>query len=251
MKPIRKFLDAVEREGILFSVKRTVPYLYQANIRSHIPRKSNKTVKLNGVDVRSRRLLDSIVPWRVTHRDPENYESAIVEALSQHVNEGDTVCVVGGGWGVTSVIAARRAGSEGLVHTFEASKEYSKYSSETAEINGVGERVDVENAIVSNVKSHRGDELSERVIDPAELPECDVLQLDCEGAEIDLLDNMTIRPRVIIVESHGVFDSSSTEVEKKLREESYKIIDKKPAEGGANRNKCTTKDIRVLTGIKV
>jgi hypothetical protein len=251
MKRIEKFLDAVEREGILYSVKRIIPHLHQTNIRPHLPRKSDETQKLNGVDVRSGRLLDSIVPWRVTHPDPKNYESAIVEALNQHVNEGDTVCIVGGGWGVTSVIAARRVGSEGIIHTFEASDEYSKYISETTEINGVEGRVDVENAIVSNVKSHRGATLSERVIDPVELPECDVLQLDCEGAELDILDNMTICPRVIIVESHGIFDSSSSSVADVLRKKSYKIISEGPAEDGKNRKKCDRKDIMVLVGVKI
>lgn len=251
MKPIRKFLDAVKREGILFSLKRTIAYLYQTNIRPHLPRKSNETRKLNGVDVRSGRLLDSIVPWRVAHRDPENYESAIVEALSQHVKGGDTVCIVGGGWGVTSVIAARRTGGDGVVNTFEASKEYSKYISETAVANSVGDRVNVENAIVSNINSYRGNSLSEKVIDPAELSECDVLQLDCEGAEIDILDNMTIQPRVVIVESHGVFDSPSTEVATKLREKSYTIVSEEPAERGENREKCIKDDVKVLIGVRM
>jgi hypothetical protein len=38
-------------------------------------------------------------------------------------------------------------------------------------------------------------------VTPAELPECDVLELNCEGSEIGILRNMTIRPRAIAVET--------------------------------------------------
>ena len=40
------------------------------------------------------------------------------------------------------------------------------------------------------------------VIDPADLPACDVLEMDCEGSELGILKGMQIRPRVLIVELH-------------------------------------------------
>jgi hypothetical protein len=48
------------------------------------------------------------------------------------------------------------------------------------------------------------------VISPAELPECDILELDGEGAESLILRNMTIRPRVIAVETHGVYGAPTS-----------------------------------------
>jgi len=50
---------------------------------------------LNGVIVLSAKMFDSVVLWRVTQRNPENYESAIVEGLSQNTKTGDTDVTVG------------------------------------------------------------------------------------------------------------------------------------------------------------
>lgn len=35
------------------------------------------------------------------------------------------------------------------------------------------------------------------------MPDCDVLELDCEGAELGILNNINVRPRVITVEIHN------------------------------------------------
>jgi hypothetical protein len=40
------------------------------------------------------------------------------------------------------------------------------------------------------------------VLPPSELPPCNVLELDCEGAEVEILREMNIQPRVILVETH-------------------------------------------------
>lgn len=40
------------------------------------------------------------------------------------------------------------------------------------------------------------------VISASKLPKCDYLEIDAEGAELDILHNLTIRPQKIAVEAH-------------------------------------------------
>jgi hypothetical protein len=46
-------------------------------------------------------------------------------------------------------------------------------------------------------------------ISPASLSECDVLECDCNGMELDILRNMDIRPRVLIIEVEAPFYKES------------------------------------------
>jgi len=62
------------------------------------------------------------------------------------------------------------------------------------------------------------------IIPSNQLPDCDVLEMDCEGADTSILSNLNIRPRVIIVEihphKHGL---EPVTVPKRLREMRYEI----------------------------
>ena len=69
---------------------------------------------------------DRLVPASWLHNDMKDepgYEAALVAALNESVRPGDRVVVVGGGLGVTSVVAALRAGSSGNIQCFEGSKQ--------------------------------------------------------------------------------------------------------------------------------
>ena len=60
---------------------------------------------------------------------------------------------------------------------------------------------------------------------PEELPSCDVLELDCEGSEIDILRRMVITPRVIIVEIHPwLFKEPAEWVVENLITQGYEIV---------------------------
>ena len=78
----------------------------------------------------------------------------------------------------------------------------------------------VNHAIVGEAISVYGapEDLSPRVVTPADLPECDVLALDCEGAEIVILRNLKFRPRAIAVESHGIYGAPSKMVRELLEQ---------------------------------
>ena len=91
------------------------------------------------------------------------------------------------------------------------------------------------------------DQLSTLVVSPAELPECDILELDCEGAESLILRNMAIRPRVIAVETHGVYGAPTRVVKELLEKLDYAVEEWGIAEPRVSEE-CEANDIRILVG---
>ncbi|ELZ19147.1 hypothetical protein C477_09104 [Haloterrigena salina JCM 13891] len=235
--------NALRKGGLSYVIREAIPHLHKHYLRDHLPR--TKT-KLNGVIVKRNRIFDGLVPWEVNRPDPENYESAIVSRLKSGVTTGDTVVIVGGGWGVSTVVAAQAVGESGSVHTFEASPEYAEYTRETVRLNDVANRCTVTTAVVAKAVSTQGDAESEVVLSPAELPDCEVLELDCEGAEIEILQELQSQPRVIIVETHGVFGAPTEAVAEALESMSYEIVSTEIADRGL-AEMHEAQDVRVLT----
>jgi len=57
-------------------------------------------------------------------------------------------------------------------------------------------------AVVGDAVDTFGEPVDRRVR-PTELPDCDVLVLDCEGSEVEILQDLGPDPREIVVESHA------------------------------------------------
>jgi hypothetical protein len=87
------------------------------------------------------------------------------------------------------------------------------------------------------------------VLPPSQLPPCDVLQLDCEGAEVEILRELTIQPRLILVETHGLYGAPTDVVASLLENCGYIVSDRGVAEP-SQAALCAEKDVRVLLGIK-
>ena len=193
---------------------------YNRLLRPHLP---YKVGVFNGVPARRIRLLDR------TDEFPE-YEAALIDAVRTAVEPGDTVVVIGGGYGVSSVVAAQRAGPEGRVVTYEPTHERFPFIEETAALNGVADRIDARRALVGPGVKLDGDGGGADRIDPAELPDCDVLELDCEGAEADVLRELPVRPRTIVVETHGCFGTPTEQTRDVLGSLGYDVVDERPDE---------------------
>ena len=153
--------------------------------------------------------------------DQPDYEAILVAGLNETVRPGDTVVIVGGGAGVTSVFAALRTGPSGAVDCFEGSKRHVSCVKETAARNSVT-NVRVHHAIVAKsiVVYGTGSDLGP-VLPAAQLPPCDVLELDCEGAEAEIVSELTIRPRVILVETHGKYGAPTDLIASLLEKRGY------------------------------
>lgn len=174
---------------------------YNRVLRPHLPRKVGV---YNGVPVRGPRLLD------FTDVHPE-HEHGLVEATKQSLSPGDDVVMIGGGMGTSAVYASRAVGPDGSVTVYEASADMFECLTDTLEMNGC-ENVDPNHALVGDPGDVWGDLGDPDHIAPDELPECDLLQLDCEGAEMSILPEISIEPPSLVVETHGVYGAPTEEV---------------------------------------
>ena len=159
-------------------------------------------------------------------------EAATGRALRRRVRRGDDVAIVGGGRGITTVIAARMTHFEGHVTTFEANAAMLATIRRAVRVNRVADLVTLEHAAVGPVTDHAaaewGDPDGERR-GPDAIPECDVLELDCEGAERGILQGLAVRPRAIVVEAHEPIGVPPEAVAGDLRELGYEVVDQQPA----------------------
>ncbi len=229
---------------------RVLAYAYRNAVWPLMPRR--RRLLYGGVAVdRWLKWFDERLPTTYTphfgHDLPE-YEDALLAGIRAEVRPGDRVVVAGGGLGVTVIHAARAVGPGGTVVCLEAARERVLDVLAVAEREGVAGRVSVRHAVVGDARSVWG-EASAEVVAAEALPPCDVLELDCEGAELDLIRRMTIRPRVVLVETHGVFGAPTADVEAALREAGYTVRLLGVAESRL-RDACEQNDIHVLAATR-
>lgn len=193
--------------------------VYDSTIREYLPRK----VKVyNGVALNIGRLFD------INVIDPD-YKQGTINSIRTYCRHDDHVVVIGGGLGVSAVVAAHISDS---VTVYEGGVEIADRLRETIRLNCVEDTVMVSEAIVAEDLDVYGKTITDKTVPPADLEECDVLEMDCEGAEIPILERMEIEPRIIIVESHPTFDASPIHVRSLLNEHGYEVVDRFDQENG-------------------
>lgn len=131
-----------------------------------------------------------------------DFNDGLVSSYEELVATGDEVVIIGGGYGVTAVRAAQIVGDSGRVTVYEGGEEQVEVVKETVELNGVSALCETRHAIVGDEKMLYGDSGGADRIPPDELQDCDVLEMDCEGSELQILKNMEIRPDTLIIELH-------------------------------------------------
>lgn len=201
----------------------------RSSIRRQLPR-TEKFLTCNDVRVEHKRLFDGL--FSHISNDPD-YERQYTEYIQEYVETGDSVVVIGGYYGVSTVAAANRVGKSGSVKTFEASEDGTARVRRTATLNGVEDRLTVETAIIGPVYNLKGQKPGSKRLSPAALPDCDVLAIDCDGCELAVLAKLESEPRIIIVEHHGEsptpdgleFEYQRDTLERRLTTKGYTIID--------------------------
>lgn len=195
------------------SIPNIINCVYNRTIRPHLPRKIGM---YNGIPVRGPRLLD-------IHDVLPEYEGPLLTGLRKMVTQGDDVVVIGGGYGVSTIASARCAGSEANIICYEGGKKQVELINKNVEINRLSERIDVRHAVVETNIGVYSEERGATHIAGTDLPDADVLVMDCEGAELDILSALTRWPRAIVVETHGHMGSPTTEVNKTLESAGYEV----------------------------
>jgi hypothetical protein len=213
-------------EGPVQVVRKGVPFVYDEFIRPHLP-KRERTVCFNGIQAETGDVcpVDRFVPWFETPwyntSDPA-YEQPLIEALRSNLVAGDSVVIVGGGWGVTATVAASIVGESGSVVVYEGAADRIADIKGTLECNGVSKRVTVHHAIVGEPVTLTGAPENADHVAPNTLPDCDLLEMDCEGSEVDILPSLDIRPETLIVETHR----NEPTVEDHLECLGYDVVDR-------------------------
>lgn len=247
---VREILKIARESGLAGLWRKGVSVLYKRGIRPFLP--SLERFEYAGIPVAvERKWGDEHVPatWIPEGlEDKPRYEARLVAGLRAHVRPGDEVVIVGGGVGATAAIAAMLTGPGGRVTCFEAGGRGVRSVRRTARLNGVEDRLLVRHATVARGVSVYGLQLRRKVVPPEALPPCDVLELDCEGAEIDILRGMGIRPRVILVESHGIYGAPTAAVVDVLEQIGYETTDLGTAEPDL-AEVCDEADIHVVLAV--
>jgi hypothetical protein len=183
------------------------------------------------------RKLDFLLPSSLRDEDYEKSENGEVAFHKEYTRSGDRVIIIGGGRGVTTVHAAWMVEPDGRVRVFEGSAEMVDMVKDTIRINGVSDLCDVRHSLVGpGLNVYTSGTLDVEAIHPGDLPECDVLEMDCEGAELDILREMVIRPDVLIIEVHPRRHSMSsadymTELTEQLENKDFTIEGRRDNEG--------------------
>lgn len=181
----------------------------------HVP--SRKIAVFNGVAVRGTSLSSRIDIF------PE-HESELISAIRNYVKNGEKAMVIGGGSGASTVVVAHQVGNTGKVLSYEGNKNSFARVKETINLNKVDDRVEVFHTIVEKPVYLLGEIGEPPTLAAKDFPDCDVLVMDCEGAELPILQNIAIRPRLIIVETHPSLNSSKENAIKLLTDMGYEII---------------------------
>lgn len=176
--------------------------LYNRWLRERLPREY--AVVQGDIVTRHRRLLD-------ISRYHDDYERTESDALRAVIKPGDHVLILGGGFGVTSVVASRATGAEGRVTVYEAVPEMAEICIEAVRINHTPSVVTVRTAAVETVTNatHEGFGSPSESVSAADLPDADVLSLDVEGAELDILRAIDLPSRVICGVHPGLVDEDA------------------------------------------
>lgn len=159
------------------------------------------------------------------------YKEVNIDEIKNRVRADDVVVEVGSGQGVCTVWAARMA-SNGKVITFEGSEEMYDITKDTIEVNSpmLSEDVQIEvhNKVIGEEVDVWGDSEDVDRRSPSDLPEGDVLITDCEGAELDILQNLSSEPRTCIIEAHPNKGVDPDNVVEELESRGYVIEDVRP-----------------------
>ena len=210
----QRIREVVRDEGFKTALKKFIPFLYQ-QIWPVLPRGSN--IEYNSVKMlQQHRVTDAFLPEYVTQFVPgdiPDYESQYISALNTIIKPGDNVVLIGGGEGVSSIVAARLAGPNGSVHTYEAAAEAAEKAQRLVDFHELNDSVDVTHSIVEVEGALRGNSMGADVISIGEIPEGDVLGIDADGAEFDILENIPKWATTMAVEHHPVMKKGSISIE--------------------------------------
>lgn len=222
---INKAMNEYRSRGLRSFLKASARFVYYHTVREYLPGKYQEIRGTTiGGDSRKIRIFDTVfgvdVRWPQTHKKPN------CDLIKEYVKEGNNVTLIGGGYGITAVTAANQVGDSGRIVVYEGARSQIPPLQETIELNNVEEKVNIKHSIVGEAVDLTGQSDGAKMISPGGLLG-DVIEMDCEGAEINIIKNLNEFPSRIIVETHPKKGAPTVDVEEALRDNGYEIIERR------------------------
>lgn len=228
-------LEIYRTDGLKSLCVRSMGYLYRNTLRKMLPVAGPPIY--NGIEVvgdkhyshnkpaAKRRLFDGFFPPCFHRSTKPNEEGGLVAAHKCVTERGDDVLIAGGGWGVTMGNASKIVGEGGSVTVFEGSNKLVEDLHRVAKFNDIEDICTIRHGLVGDdTVIWGGEKPDDPVISPTDLPECDVFEMDCQGAEYDILEEMEIQPRAMIIELHPkIYEKPLGELRDLMEEQGYEI----------------------------
>jgi len=209
MKKVKKFKKIYKNEGINTATKKLFNFIGR-HICGHLlskvaPKRGNAI--LNDVEVppsekRPKLKYEKYIPF-YTNQSNKNYSGGEINGHKKFTKEGDDVVIIGGGIGISAVRASQLC-NPGKVYVYEASQYYTNIVKRVLALNNINNCEVLHGLVGSEIKVWKSNYVGKK-IDLKDLPHHDVLEMDCEGAEYEILDNfhrLSKKPHVLIIEIH-------------------------------------------------
>jgi hypothetical protein len=141
--------------------------------------------------------------------DPNNYRDELGILLSHDdiYKEEDIILAVGIGSGISLIHNCKKdRGPESFIG-IDGSKDQIEIAKDNARLNELDfSKFKLIEGFVGNPTNIYGsdNQITTKIIDINHM-DFDILELDCEGSEIEILQNLTARPRHIVVEMHPMY----------------------------------------------
>jgi hypothetical protein len=242
---IRKSVEAIRQGGFRLLFFRSFRYVWREHLRGFSPTVGYHSISsgYHKIAIEKNKMMDQVFGYS-EKRNYLWYESGILRFLAEATELSDDVTIIGGGRGVSAVAAYRESGVAPTV--YEPSDERIQRIKGTIELNEA--KADIRHVSIGPVKKKRGDISDSSKMSPNDLDECDLLEIDAEGSEIEILRNLEIEPETVIVETHGCYGSPTKKVKHILTSDlGYEIDKVRIANGTAGHSE---KDVKVIKATK-
>ena len=174
----------------------------------------------------------------------EFYEEGLKAAINKINIQIESATIIGGGYGAIAVYLHKKITQKCKITIYEASVHQASIIRRTMEINSVFNAKVINMPVGATVSVYNSDQPL-NVLPANDLLNTDLLIMDCEGAEKIILDTIIIKPKVIIVETHGFLGSGTNIIREKLLAHNYDVLDMGLAEPN-DTEFCLERDIKIL-----
>jgi len=228
MTLFERVVNYKQKNGIGELVRSIPSFIYRRSIRKILP--DNGYVLRNGIEAEQKKVFDSYLPRRfhLMSSNKPNFEQGIISLHHEYTEPGDDVVIIAGGYGVSAVKTAEIIRPGGTITIYEGSKEQLDILQDVLQRHDVNDICNTTFGIVGKEHFTYGGKQTPESIPVSNIQDCDVLELDCEGSEISILENLEISPRVIILEIHPHrFDKPPERVLELIDKLGYEIVAKR------------------------